>query len=43
MPEVMALSPSPVELASMLWGAVEALVTVDKLKAPRGRPKAMRS
>ena len=35
MPEVMALSPSPVELASMLWGAVEAFVTTAKLQAPR--------
>ena len=42
MPEVMALSPSPVELASMLWGAVEAFVTTDKLQAPRSRSKAAR-
>jgi hypothetical protein len=42
LPEVMALSPSPMELASMLWGAVEAFVTTEKLKAPRGRAKAAR-
>ena len=37
-----ASDPSPAELASMLWGAVEAFVTTEKLNAPRGRAKATR-